>query len=174
MSPSNYNVLIFDIDNILPGHNPNILPNILKELLSSQTWFEYERLGQAFSLTPEQIGSTLDQVRDSRQLNETLVSAIRELKALAYGELRIVAMSSISSPDYEALRANQADWKIFDEVFTSCSEGERRPHFRFYRKVIAKAGIDPQMTIFVDDQVENVLTARSMALPESFSTRMSK
>jgi FMN phosphatase YigB (HAD superfamily) len=73
-------------------------------------------------------------------------------------------MSNISQPDFDAIRMRTAAWDIFDKVFTSCAAGERKPHLGFYRHVLAETGSNPHSTVFVDDKLENVLSARSLGL----------
>ena len=41
---------------------------------------------------------------------------------------------------------------------------ERKPELPFYRHVLQETGVNPSRTLFVDDKVENVVTARSMGL----------
>ena len=41
---------------------------------------------------------------------------------------------------------------------------ERKPNVGFYQHVIDNTGLDPTQTIFVDDKVENVLTAKSFGM----------
>ena len=40
----------------------------------------------------------------------------------------------------------------------------RKPNLGFYKHVIEMTGIDPTCTIFVDDKLENVLTAQSFGM----------
>lgn len=46
----------------------------------------------------------------------------------------------------------------------SAAAHERKPNIGFYKHVIDNSGIDPSRTIFVDDKIENVLTARSFGM----------
>ena len=48
--------------------------------------------------------------------------------------------------------------------FLSAAAHERKPNIGFYQHVINATGVDPTRTIFVDDKVENVLTARSFGI----------
>ena len=41
---------------------------------------------------------------------------------------------------------------------------ERKPNIGFYEHVIKRTRIDPSCTIFVDDKIENVLSARSFGM----------
>lgn len=113
-------------------------------------------------VTPGEVRQAFQDARDSLQANHDLIGLIRELKVQSNGRLRIYAMSNISSPDWEVLRTKPADWSIFDEVFTSGAAGERKPNLGFYRHVISATGLQPRQTIFVDDKLENVLSARSL------------
>jgi FMN phosphatase YigB (HAD superfamily) len=177
MSPlTSFTTIIFDIGDVLFSWSSETKTSIssrtLRRILSSPTWYEYERglisqhvcyqrVGAEFSLDPAEVGKAFDQARDSLQCNEGMISLIRELKCQSEG-LRVFAMSNISLPDYGVLRTKPADWSIFDKVFTSCSAGQRKPNLGFYKQVIADANIDPSTTIFVDDKLENVISARSL------------
>jgi FMN phosphatase YigB (HAD superfamily) len=73
-------------------------------------------------------------------------------------------MSNISRPDYEVLRTKPTDWDIFVDIFASGIVGERKPNLGFYKHVLTKIGTDPLTAIFVDDKLDNVLSARSLGL----------
>ncbi|KAF8893786.1 Haloacid dehalogenase-like hydrolase-domain-containing protein [Infundibulicybe gibba] len=172
-----FTTIIFDLGDVLfkwsSQTRTSISSKTLHRILSSPTWFDYERsrltedecyeqIGSEFSLQPEEIRRAFQQARDSLEADNDLITLIRELKAQSASQLRVFAMSNISLPDYEVLRTKPADWSIFDEVFTSGAAGERKPNLGFYRYVLTKTGADPRRTIFVDDKLENVLSARSL------------
>lgn len=174
----NFDTIIFDIGDVLFSWSPNtrtsISPKMLRKILSSSTWYEYERgqldevecygrVGNEFSIHPEEVRRALDQARNSLDPNEDLISLIRELKDLD-PTLKVFAMSNISIPDYQFLRTKAVDWSLFDRIFTSGAAGERKPNLGFYRYVLSETGCDPYRTIFVDDKQENVLSARSLGL----------
>ena len=46
----------------------------------------------------------------------------------------------------------------------SAEARERKPNIGFYEHVIEKTRIDPSRMIFVDDKIENVLSARSFGM----------
>jgi FMN phosphatase YigB (HAD superfamily) len=170
------NTLILDIGDVLFSWSlpatTGIAPQRFRRMLSSMTWYNYERgrisqqecfasLSNEFSIGFEVVESAITQARDTLEVNNELVACIRELKRQK-GQLRVYAMSNISLPDYEYLRKKPMDWSIFDEVFTSAEVGERKPNLSFYRHVMSKANIDPHQAIFVDDNLDNVLSARSL------------
>ncbi|KAJ7132762.1 Haloacid dehalogenase-like hydrolase-domain-containing protein [Mycena crocata] len=174
-----FNTIIFDIGDVLFSWSSNTKTSIssktLRKILACPTWFDYERgklseadcyekVGSEFSLPPEEIRQAFIQARESLQSDDDLISVVRELKEQSNGTLRVFAMSNISLPDYKVLQTKKADWDIFDRIFTSGEAGERKPHLGFYKHVLTEAKIDPQRAIFVDDKLENVLTARSMGL----------
>jgi FMN phosphatase YigB (HAD superfamily) len=178
-APSRFTTIIFDIGDVLfrwsSETNTSISSKTLHRILSSPTWFDYERgklsqddcyarIGEEFALQPHDIMCAFQQARDSLQANDEFIALIRELKAQSNGQLRVYAMSNISLPDYEVLRTKPADWGIFDRVFTSGAAGERKPNLGFYRQVLEATGVEPRQTIFVDDKLENVLSARSLGL----------
>ncbi|KAG6808958.1 hypothetical protein H0H92_002238 [Tricholoma furcatifolium] len=174
---SRYSAIIFDLGDVLfkwsPETKTTISPRTLRDILSSSTWFDYERgrlseddcynkIAVEFMLEPDEIASAFQQARDSLRANDKLIALIHELRLQSKGQLRVFAMSNISLPDYEVLRTKPADWTIFDGVFTSGAAGERKPNLGFFRHVLSITGVDPQSTIFVDDRLENVLSARSL------------
>ncbi|KAG1822755.1 Haloacid dehalogenase-like hydrolase-domain-containing protein [Suillus subaureus] len=178
-STSNYTTLIFDIGDVLFSWSPqtktSISPTTLRKILSSPTWIDYEKgrisqaecyaaVGGEFSVDPTEVGRAFQDARDSLQSNEKLISVIRHLKAHSDGMLHVFAMSNISAPDYEVLRTKPVDWSLFDGIFTSAGVGERKPNLGFYKAVISGTGADPSRTIFVDDKIENVLSARSLGM----------
>jgi len=173
------NAVIFDLGDVLFTWSAKTKTSIpakrLLEMLHSQTWFEYEcgrytdiecytRIGEEFSIDPQEITFALQQARDSMESDEQLVSLIHELRDIN-PEICVYAMSNISLPDYIYLRKTKAvDWSIFDKVFTSAEAGERKPNLGFYQHVIDQTGLDPYRTVFVDDKVENVLSAGSFGI----------
>ncbi|TFK75393.1 HAD-like protein [Pluteus cervinus] len=178
-APLEFTTIIFDLGDVLfkwsaPKELP-VSPKTLRKILSSPTWFNYERglltedecyeqVGQEYSLQPSDIRRAFLEARESLVANDDLIALIHELKKQSEGQLRVFAMSNISKPDYAVLRTKPADWSVFDEVFTSGMVGERKPHLGFYRHVVATTRIDPRRTIFVDDKLENVLSARSLGM----------
>ncbi|KAK0244731.1 HAD-like domain-containing protein [Armillaria nabsnona] len=176
-----YDSIICDLGDVLftwaPPSSHAIPPKTLREIFSSATWFEYEkgrvsqqtcydRLGHELSLNPADVRKAIEDSCTSLKWDKNLASFFRELKDANREALRIFAMSNISQPDYEALRniSSDMDWSIFDGIFTSFAAGRRKPELGFYRHTLSQASLDPSRTIFIDDKLENVLSARSQGL----------
>lgn len=168
--------IVLDIGDVLcswkPASELPIQPKLLKEFRASSIWQEYNcgrigqdecysRLAARYGVSADDITTAFDLARASQGQNDEVVAFIQELKA-AHAGLRVYAMSNISAPDWKILRAKAFNWEIFDRVFTSCEAGMCKPELRFYRHVLAEAGIDPRQAVFVDDKAENVLAAKSV------------
>ncbi|KAI0346711.1 HAD-like protein [Trametopsis cervina] len=171
--------LIFDIGDVLFSWSPDtptrIPPKTLRGITTSPTWGLYERgqlsqdecyhlIAQEYQFDVSDVAAAFQHARDSLKPDDTFISFIRQLKAEMGTSLRVFAMSNISGPDYQVLRTKDADWSIFDHVFTSAAAGMRKPNLCFYRYVLEATGSDPRYTAFVDDKAENVLAARSLGL----------
>ncbi|KAF7360045.1 Alpha-D-glucose-1-phosphate phosphatase YihX [Mycena venus] len=159
---NNFDSLILDIGDVLftwsPDTKTTISPKRLKQILTCSIWLEYEkgliseadcydRAGVEFSLPHEEIRHALVQARESLQSDQELIGLIRELKERSNGALR-----------------QKVDWDLFERIFTSSEVGERKPHLGFYNYVLREAKIDPRRAIFIDDKLDNVLSARSLGL----------
>ena len=174
------NTLIFDIGDVLYTWSPKtptpISPRTLKTILSSPLWGQYEcgklseaecyqRVSVEHAVDASDVARAFEHARDSLLPNTELLSFIESLKRESGGSLRVFAMSNISQPDFEALLARESvDWSLFDQVFTSAAAGMRKPDLCFYKYVVEEIGCDLEMTIFVDDKPDNVLSARSLGM----------
>ncbi|TFK35868.1 HAD-like protein [Crucibulum laeve] len=170
-----YTTLIFDLGDVLFAWSAktrtSISPTTLHAILASSTWCLYERAlisedtcytltAAEFSIPSTEIREAFIHARESLVADHALVDFIKTVKAVH--TLNVFAMSNISLPDWDVLQTKDADWSIFDHVFTSGAAGERKPDAAFFHHVIKETGIDPQATIFVDDKAENVQTAKEL------------
>ncbi|KAG2074605.1 hypothetical protein BDR04DRAFT_1173187 [Suillus decipiens] len=145
---SNYTTLIFNIGDVLfywsSQINTSISPNVLRKILSSTTWIDYEKgrisqaecytVGGEFSIDPTEVGRAFQDTCDSLPQSNKVIP---HLKACSDGMLH-----------------------IFDGI-TSAGVGGRKLNFGFYKAV---TGADPSRTISVDDKMENVLSVRLLGM----------
>ncbi|KAH8996523.1 HAD-like domain-containing protein [Lactarius hatsudake] len=177
--PPRCSVLIFDLGDVILTWSPvtttSISPKVLKAILSSTIWQQYERgrisedecyrlSGERFRLDPEEVRRTIVDARTSLRSNDGFIRFICDLQAEAQGALRIFAMSNISAPDYVNARAIPTEWGIFERVFTSAAAGMRKPDLCFFEFVLDEIKAEPSSVVFVDDNRENVLAARSLGM----------
>ncbi|KAI0937990.1 hypothetical protein AcV7_003308 [Taiwanofungus camphoratus] len=175
----NITTLIFDLGDVLftwSDSTPKspLPPKIVKGILRSLTWFEYEKgnltesqtygqVAQEFAVDASEVKASFEAARDSLKSDPMLLQLIRSLKDSGHV---IYAMSNISAPDWEFLktRADLSDWALFDRVFPSAEAHDRKPNIGFYQHVINETGLNPSNTVFVDDRIENVVSARSAGM----------
>ena len=178
-STSRCTSIIFDLGDVLftwsAETKTRVSPKMLKNILRSATWFEFEKgnlteqeaydtVARELKVESDDVRQAFQVARDSLQSNKHLVSLIQELKD-QYG-LRIFAMSNISAPDFAVLKkmATPEEWGLFERVFTSHEARERKPNLGFYKYVLRETGLDPLQTLFIDDKIENILPARSLGI----------
>ncbi|KAF8527230.1 HAD-like protein [Gautieria morchelliformis] len=177
--PPSFENIVFDIGDVLftwsPASNLAVTSQNLRRILRSSVWFEYEKGNMSqeecysqcsalIGVTSHDIATAFQAARDTLSYDHGMISLLRDIKTR--GHHRVYAMSNISSPDHQVLK-NKVDasiWNLFDGVFTSAAAGERKPHLGFYRHVLSHTEMDPRRTIFIDDKVENVLTASSLGM----------
>ncbi|KAF8999452.1 hypothetical protein BDQ17DRAFT_1391539 [Cyathus striatus] len=149
-----------------PPSSAPLPPKSLRAMLSSSTWFAYEKgqIGEeeCYSKLALEYNASAGTyaLHFSERVNlytRTTSSYLYTSLRLKYQDLRIFAMSNIAVGDYDAIRDVLDSWNIFDGIYVSS-------HLGFYRSVISSTDVRPQETIFVDDKLENVLSARSVGL----------
>lgn len=168
--------LIFDIGGVLLNFSlPKDLalpPRLIKTALDSPTWHDYERgcfsseecyqsIAAAFNLNVEVWERTVEQLRLTLTPNVEFVDQIKAIKK-QNPHIRIHAFSNISMPDFEYIKPLILEWDVFDRIVTSASIGSRKPENAAYHALQETVGCTPCSTIFIDDRVENVVTAQSL------------
>jgi FMN phosphatase YigB (HAD superfamily) len=178
LSPRSH-ILIFDLGDVLFPFShvtaTSINPKMLKRILTSTPWREYEcgrlsedecyrLVAEKHSLDEAEFRQAIHGMRSSVQPDDAFIHFIRELQTEAQGGLRIFAMSNISAPDFVVMRDKLADWSFFERVFTSADAGMRKPDLSFFKFVLDEIKAEPSSVTFVDDNIENVLSARSLGI----------
>ncbi|KAH0830350.1 HAD-like protein [Lanmaoa asiatica] len=173
--------VIFDLGDVLftwsASTGASISPQTLHSIIRSVTWFEYEKgnldeeetyrlVAAEFSLDASEVGSAFRAARDTIQTNSSMVNLLHELRLGANSDIQLFAMSNISAPDWEILhhKGRPEDWALFEHIFTSAAARERKPNLGYFRHVLESTGINPSRTAFVDDKLENVISAQSLGL----------
>jgi FMN phosphatase YigB (HAD superfamily) len=173
-----YKAIIFDLGDVFftwdPPKDTAVLPSLCKKMLTSPTWSDYERgklseesccerLAEQFDVDSSEIARSVRKAQQSLITDAAIVSLISEIRALA-GHIAIYAMSNISAPAYAAVLQTQPEMGIFDGVFPSGCYGTRKPELLFYKKVLQEIAVPPIQIIFIDDQLENVVSAQSTGM----------
>ena len=178
--PSPPKGVIFDLGDVLLTWSANtstkIPAKMMRDILSSPTWAEYERgsiekgtcynqVAKDLSIAASEVTEAFSQARDSLRPNDTMVSFIHDIKSKTRGAIKIFAMSNMSKEDFASISNKTIDWSIFDRIFISGHAGMRKPDLVFYRYVLQKIKLSPEETVFIDDKPENILAARSLGIP---------
>ncbi|KAF7125721.1 hypothetical protein CNMCM5793_002014 [Aspergillus hiratsukae] len=173
-----YKAIVFDLGDVFftwdVPKDTAVLPGQFKKMLTSPTWSDYERgrlseescyerLAEQFGVASSEIARSFRQARQSLVTDAAIVALISETRAIA-GHIAIYAMSNVSAPDYAALLQTQPEMGVFDGVFPSGCYGTRKPELLFYRKVLQEIAVPADQVIFVDDQLDNVVSAQSTGM----------
>jgi FMN phosphatase YigB (HAD superfamily) len=170
-----FTTLILDLGDVLLNWTPKntkIPSSAMRNIITSTTWFAYERgvisqhdcfLRVATELNLEfgDVQYAFEQAHLSITPKYDVLGLVRKLKAQSRGTLRVLAMSNMPQSNFERLRPMFQSFNIFDDYYISCNVGERKPSLRFFNHVIETASFDPSKAVFVDNEFDNVLAARS-------------
>ncbi|KAJ5928244.1 hypothetical protein N7466_007200 [Penicillium verhagenii] len=168
-----FQALVLDFGQVVsswkPSSNSPVPPKLLKELMTSEIWLDYERghlaqrdcyakLSDRFGIASSDIAATIDQARQSIQTNHQMLEFVQELSTV-HG-LKIYGMTNTPRPEQSYLQAIADQYGVFEEIFVSGNLGMRKPELGFYRLVIEKIDLPVETIIFVDDNPGNVQAAK--------------
>jgi putative hydrolase of the HAD superfamily len=91
--------------------------------------------------------------------NKKVFSIAKSLKKEGF---KIGFLSNTESPAVEFF--HEQNYDFFDELVFSCNEGIRKPDHRIYKIIINNLENLPKESIFIDDQLENIIAARKIGI----------
>lgn len=178
MASRKYTHLLLDVGGVLlsysSGSNTLLPPRTIKSVIDSPYWHDYERgktsqkqcydsVCREFNLETEIWEECMEQLKLTLTQNKEFVVAIKHIK-MQYPNLSIHALTNMSAFDFELLGPIIKEWDIFDSIITSASLGVRKPELAAYTLALATIKAEAKATIFVDDLLENIITAQSLGL----------
>ena len=91
-----------------------------------------------------------------------MVRALREcgLRTFALSNMNEIAFADVRERLFTADGLRFEDY--FERAYISCRMQAVKPNPEIYRMMIADSGMDPERTLFIDDNAANVTTAREM------------
>jgi len=98
----------------------------------------------------------------SHPIPET-VELLKELKAL--GKYKLLALSNVNSSHWNYVK--KKNWEFldyFDEYILSYEVHMTKPNPQLFGIAIYKAGCDAEEIVFIDDGINNVLTAKELGM----------
>ena len=154
----------------------SISPAMLHRLLKTTTWYQYDsgeitqdecyhQLATQYRVAVADVAEAFKQAARSLSPDEEIFGIIRDLRNTYRDSLKIYLMSNIPSPEWEAVRSDtRYDWTLFDGFFPSGEVGMCKPELRFFRHVLQEIKLKPKDVVFIDDNGENILAARSLGI----------
>ncbi|OQE25557.1 hypothetical protein PENSTE_c006G05661 [Penicillium steckii] len=152
-----YEAIVYDLGDVLFSWSvqtkSSIPSELVKQILSSEVWQDYERGYFAEDECYKKISEAFD--LDALEVKKAIQDVRQSLK---------VDNANISKEEYVYLRKLPADWNLFEHVFVSGDIGMREPGVCFYEHVLKNIGVRPEKVIFVDEKLENVMSAQSLGM----------
>jgi len=175
--------VIFDIGNVLIRWDPRFLYEKLIPDPAERDWFlrevvplswhtQHDR-GRPFAETiPERQAQYPDYAAliaaFYERWDETIPGEIPEsvsvLERLADAGIPLYALSNYSAETFPLFRRRFGFARHFRDMVISGEEGMVKPDPRLYDRAIARFGVDPMRTAFVDDRRDNVEAARAKGM----------
>ncbi len=93
----------------------------------------------------------------------TIDQDVTDLIAQLHKEYVTAYITNIDASKY-ALFKKMLGKELFDYRFASCDLHLRKPDHRIYRAVLGRMRLKPTESVFIDNQIENVLGAREVGM----------
>lgn len=103
-----------------------------------------------------------DQLTDSMMPIQSMVNLAQALKAKGY---RLYVLSNWDQESFPLMRQKHAQFfDIFDGIVISGEEKIGKPHPEFYQRLLTRYNIDPQKSVFIDDEKFNTDQAERIGI----------
>jgi putative hydrolase of the HAD superfamily len=119
-------------------------------------WAEVTR---RLSLAPEAAAQLRADFWAGDRLDHALLDFVRALRPRY-----MTGVLSNAWPDARHYHRGRIDEGAFDVLVFSAEEGVQKPDPEIYRRAVARLGVRPEETVFVDDFLENVAAARALGM----------
>lgn len=84
------------------------------------------------------------------------------LRELSEGDLPLYALTNWSAETFPVARENYDFLGLFDEIVVSGEERLIKPDKDIYNVLVQRTGLDPATTVFIDDSLPNVTSAKEL------------
>lgn len=182
MTAAPITTVVFDLGGVLIDWDPRYLyrtlfdgddaalERFLAEVCTPE-WNARQDAGRPWSEAVAELAARFPQQRDlieafHRRWPETLGGPIAEnvaaLAELRRTSVRLFALSNWSAETFPVARARYDFLGWFDGLVISGEEGVIKPDPRIFGRLIERFGVDPSVTLFIDDHATNVTAAASL------------
>ncbi len=175
--------VIFDIGNVLVRWDPRnlyekLIPDpdeldwFLENIVTLEWHTEHDR-GRPFSEGVRRLSTRHPKHAEliaafhhrwEETLGGTIQGSVDILEDLAAINTPLYALTNFSAETFPAFRAANAYCDHFRDILVSGEAGLVKPDPAIYRLAIARFGIDPARTLFVDDRDANIKAAETEGL----------
>ncbi|KAI9243012.1 Haloacid dehalogenase-like hydrolase-domain-containing protein, partial [Sporodiniella umbellata] len=143
----------------------------LKDIVKHPAWKNNKiKRGERYSIISKDTGylvedmvKLINEVKISLYLNESMVGILKEIKRKY--NIPVICLSNMSKDDIIYLKNNNI-FDIFDIVFNSGFIQMNKPEINIYDFIINVYNIEPEYTLFIDDNISNI----NMAKKHNFKT----
>jgi 2-haloacid dehalogenase len=182
-SPGAVNAVVFDIGGVLLDWDPRHLyrrlfddPAQMETFLATvctPEWHRAHDLGAALLPScqelagqhPEQAGLILAWARRSEDMIAgQLDGTVEVLGDLSAAGVRVYALSNMEAETFPLRRKRYAFFGYFDGCVISGIEGVAKPDQEIFEILLARHGLEPARTVFVDDVPRNVAAAQDLGV----------
>jgi putative hydrolase of the HAD superfamily len=175
--------VVFDVGGVLLEWNPpefiaKLHPDlatqalIREQIFEHPDWHEFDRgaidhamaldvFGKRAGLTPAQMRELLLTANASLR---PIAGTVRLLDDLAAAGVPLYLLSNMPVSTYEYLIDKHAFFRHFKHLVISGAILMIKPHPEIYEHLVAKTGIVPAESVFIDDLAKNVAAARDCGL----------
>jgi HAD superfamily hydrolase (TIGR01509 family) len=96
---------------------------------------------------------------------QPIPSMIRMVQAFKTAGYKLYVLSNWDEHSFEIVRTNNPEiFDLFDGILISGQEKMAKPNPEFFQKLLQKYTINPATTIFIDDEPNNIATARALGI----------
>jgi 2-haloacid dehalogenase len=182
--------VIFDIGGVLLDWNPRYLyrqlfddeekmERFLAEI-ATMKWHEANDRGVPFAVTCRELAARhpeyAEQIwawgqRSEEMIGGPIAGTVEILGELRRRRVRCYALTNMEAETYPQRLARYEFMRWFDGSVVSSAEGIIKPDPEIFERLIARFGLAPETTLFVDDSARNIAAAAALGLQtERFSS----
>ncbi|HET9895843.1 MAG TPA: HAD family phosphatase [Streptosporangiaceae bacterium] len=175
--------VVFDLGGVLLDWDPRYLyrqligdPAKLDHFLDricSRDWHRAHDLGVDTGQSCRELASLhpgyAELIMAWSERGEEMIAGVFEDSAAVLAELKAAglpcfALSNMEADRYEQRRARFSFFELFDGCVISGIEGVMKPDRKIFDVLLARYGLEPAGTAFIDDQPANVMAARELGV----------
>ncbi|MBU3183074.1 HAD family hydrolase [Clostridium psychrophilum] len=174
--------IVFDLGNVLLNFKPVIylhtqisdktkVQEIYEKIFTSKEWLmldrgmitEKEAINEICNRSAENTELIKLVMHNWYQLLTPIEDTVEVLKKLKHKGYRLYVLSNFHLLAYEDVTKRYEFFKYFDGGIISYKEKLIKPDKDIYDKLIKKYKINPKESIFIDDTIENIESARMLS-----------